>query len=80
MIENYKKGDILFIEYKKKNHKDIFQSVGIVFEISKSRFTLTHNFSGTLTIDSTKISISDIIKIQKITPKEINSTNDMMKN
>lgn len=76
MIKSYNKGDTLFIEYSVDN-VNIIQCTGVVFELSYSSITLVHNFSGKFPIDSTKILLKDMVKSERVFPKEINSIDDL---
>jgi hypothetical protein len=76
MTKSYNKGDTLLIEYKVDN-KSVIECVGLVFKVSNLGITVAHNFSGNVPVDSTKILLKDIVKSEKILPKEINSIGDL---
>ncbi len=75
MTNDYKKGDLVALTYVIGNEK--FCSNGIILSVSDTILTIGHNFSHTTPIDVTKIPIKAILEGKKITPKEINSLDDI---
>jgi len=75
MIHKCKKGEVLLVTYYFRRCKR--RSVGIVLDARDTALTIGHNFDRTLPIDITSIPAKDIIKYEKVTPKEINSPDDM---
>ena len=79
MKKNYKKGEVLVVEYRVASSKQLITGVGIVLKKPDSNLILVHNFSATgrQPIDITKIPLKNIVKSKSITPKEINSLSDL---
>lgn len=79
MIKNrkFKKGIVLHVKYHFLKN-GIRNSSGIVIKESNKVLYLGHNFRGVKPIDTTRIVFEDIIKVEEISPKEINTPKDLV--
>jgi hypothetical protein len=68
----YKKGDILIV-YSKSSKTNS----GILLNKSRESIVLAHNFRDVIPLDTTMIPIKEIVKIEKITPVEINTVKQL---
>lgn len=66
--------------YSGTRSENLMISTGILFEETDHDIVLVHNFSGTgrKPIDITKIPLKNIVKSEEVTPKELNSVDDLI--
>lgn len=75
--KEFKLGVVLHVKYyaPKNGTRDSF---GIVIKDSNKILNLGHNFRGVKPVDTTRIMFEDIIKVENLSPKEINTPKDLM--
>lgn len=71
MNNNYQKGNILEVCFRKTNSKEILNVVGFVIKINKKIITLGYNFIETSPVDSISIPTKNIKDIKIVVPKDL---------
>ncbi len=75
--KEFKLGAVLHVKYRAPKN-DTRDSFGIVIKESDRILYLGHNFRGIRPIDTTRIMFGDIIKVEEIYPKEINTPEEIV--